>query len=324
MSEEILFEIEEIESIECTGEYQNEDVYDIEVDVYHTFFANDILVHNSIYVEFNRILRQLGIPYERELQFTIDLWNKGLAPYMEQKYEDYAKAFNCPYNTQKLELEKIATTAIMVAKKHYSMMEGWKEPNVYLEPGEDVIYKGLELIQGSCPKFVRECQNDFYTTVHMWYVNHNEPMGFDELFKKIKKYKQEFLVQHPAEISKTSSIGDYDKFIANDQTAVVVNEHCPIHVKAAGIANYLLNQNPQYKVKYNRLKTRDKVKWYKTTDPAYPVFAFLPGEFPAEYAPAINYNVQFEDLILKPLNKVLAILNHPQLPPELCYSTALF
>lgn len=319
-----IFEIEDIEEIKCVGDYEDEYVYDIEVDKHHTFFANNILVHNSIYVEFNRILRQLNIPYERELQFTIDLWNKGLAPYMEQKYEDYAKMFNCPENKQVLELEKIATTAIMVAKKHYSMMEGWKEPNVYMDPGEDVIYKGLELIQGSCPKFVRECQHDFYTAVHMWYHNHNEPMGFEELFKRLKKYKTEFMMQHPQEISKTTSISDYEKFITNDQTCVAIAEHCPIHVKAAGIANYLLGQNPKYKAKYNRLKTRDKVKWYYTTDPNFPVFAFLAGSYPVEYALPIDYNKQFDNLILKPLNKILAILKHPQLPPELCYSTALF
>lgn len=324
MPDELLYELVDIESVECIGEYDNEAVYDMEVENYHTFFANEILVHNSIYVEFNRIIRQLGIPFENELQFTIDLWNKGLGPYMERKYEEYAEMFGCPENKQVLEMEKIATTAIMVAKKHYSMMEGWKEPNVYMEPGEDVIYKGLELIQGSCPKFVRECQADFYTTVHMWYHNHNEPMGFDELFKKLKKYKAEFLIQHPQEISKSMSVSDYNKFIANDQTGIVVDKHCPIHVRAAAIFNYFLNQNPKYKAKYNRLKTRDKVKWYYTTDPEYPVFAFKAGEYPVEFALPVDYNKQFDNLILKPLNKILAILNHPQLPPELCYSTALF
>jgi hypothetical protein len=319
-------EIEDIESIECLGMFQNEYVYDIEVDDTHTFFANDILVHNSIYVELNRIVQQLNIPPERELAFTVDLWNYGLEPYMNQKYEDYAKAFNCNKNLQKLELEKIATSAVMVAKKHYTMMEGWKEPNIYLDKGEDIIYKGLELIQGSCPKFVRECQADFYKRVLMWYGDHNTPMGFTELFAALKKYKADFIKQNPDDISKGASIGDYEKFVLDDTNQVALNLHCPIHVKGAAIANYFLNkpENKKFRAKYNRIKTRDKVKFYKTTDPNYPVFAFLPGDFPLEYAPPIDYNQQFEDLILTPLNKVLAILNHPQLTPELCFTSALF
>ncbi|MDE6740161.1 MAG: hypothetical protein K2K07_13855, partial [Lachnospiraceae bacterium] len=100
----------------------------------------------------------------------------------------------------------------------------------------------------------------------------------------------------------------------------------PIHVKGAGIANFMLNkpENKNYKAKYNKIRTRDKVKFYYTTDPNYPVFAFLPGEFPLEYAPPIDYNKQFENLILTPLNKVLAILKHPELTPDLCFTTALF
>lgn len=318
--------IEDIDVIEQLEDFDDEYVYDIEVDDTHTFFANDILVHNSIYVELNRIVQQLDIPEEKEKEFVIALWENGLEPYMIAKYDQYAKDFNCDQNLQKLELEKLATSAIMVAKKHYTMMEGWKEPDIFLEDGKEIIYKGLELIQGSCPKFVRECQADFYKRVLMWYGTHNTPMGFTELFAALKKYKADFMKQSPDDISKGASIGDYEKFVADDQNKVVVRLHCPIHVKGAAIANYMLNkpENKKFKAKYNKIKTRDKVKFYKTTDPNYPVFAFLPGDFPLEYAPPIDYNQQFTDLILTPLNKVLAILKHPQLTSELCFSAALF
>lgn len=326
MENKLDFEIEEIESVECIGEFDDEYVYDLEVEDTHTFFADDILVHNSIYVEMNRIIRQLGIPPERELSFVIDLWTYGLEPFLIDKYEKYSKKFNCDQNLQKLELEKVAVSAIMVAKKHYTMLEGWKEPDIFLRFGEEVIYKGLELIQGACPKFVRQCQADFYKRILKWYGKHNTPMGFKELYNAIKKYKEDFVKQSPDDISKTAAVGDYEKFIADDQNKVVVNPHCPIHVRAAAIYNYILNQpeNRPFKAKYNKIKTRDKVKFYKTTDPNYPVFAFLPGDFPLEYAPPIDYNQQFQDLVLTPLNKVLKILKMNQLSPELCYSQALF
>ena len=48
---------EEIESIECIGEFEDEYVYDIEMaDDTHTFVANDILVHNSVYSQLDEVI----------------------------------------------------------------------------------------------------------------------------------------------------------------------------------------------------------------------------------------------------------------------------
>ena len=70
-------QIEEIDTIEQLEDFDDEYVYDIEVDDTHTFFANDILAHNSIYVEFGRITNQLGIPEDQAAQFVVNLWNWG-------------------------------------------------------------------------------------------------------------------------------------------------------------------------------------------------------------------------------------------------------
>ena len=46
--------------IEKIEDFDDEYVYDLEVeDGSHTFFANDILVHNSIYVRMDNILKLL-------------------------------------------------------------------------------------------------------------------------------------------------------------------------------------------------------------------------------------------------------------------------
>jgi len=47
------YEFDEVESCEMIGEFEDEYVYDVEVDdTTHTFIANDILVHNSLFVSF--------------------------------------------------------------------------------------------------------------------------------------------------------------------------------------------------------------------------------------------------------------------------------
>jgi len=60
----IRYSIDEIESIECIGEFEDEYVYDIEMDdtTDHTFFANDILIHNSVYITIDPILQLSNIP----------------------------------------------------------------------------------------------------------------------------------------------------------------------------------------------------------------------------------------------------------------------
>lgn len=318
-------QIEDIASIE-EGMYNDEYVYDIEVDDFHTFIANNILVHNSIYVEFGRIVNQLNIPPDKAPKFVVDLWNYGCGPYMDKKYEEYAKKFNCDKNLQSLELEKIADTALMTSKKHYAMSECFKEPDIYLEPGETVLYKGLELIQGSCPKYSRECQDKFIRFILAWYAKHTEKPDFNTIFTMVKEFKTGFLRQSPDDICKCLSVSDYSKFILDDKNNIVVGQHCPIHVKGAGIANYILSQdkNKKYLMKYNKIRSRDKVRFYYTTDPDFPVFAFLPNNFPLEFALPIDYNKQFENMILVPINRILNIIGHPELTPVLCYTSSLF
>lgn len=324
MNKEI--QIENIKSIEQLDNFNDEYVYDLEVEDTHTFFVNDILAHNSIYVEFGRLTNQLNIPEKDAAKFVVDLWNFGCGPYMKQKYEGYAKKYNCDTNIQVLELEKIADTTILTSKKHYAMAECFKEPNIFLEPMEEVVYKGLEIVKGPTPVFARECQIDFTRYVLHWFQEHKERMPYEDIISRLKKYKQQFLMKSPDDISAGSSIGDYNKFILDDKNKFVIGEHCPIHIKAAGIYNFIMNmkKNRKYKVKYNAIKTADKIKWYYTKDNVYNVFAFFPGSYPAEFALDIDYDMQFEKTILNPCNRIIEILGYSALPSSLCYTTALW
>jgi hypothetical protein len=76
--------------------------------------------------------------------------------------------------------------------------------------------------------------------------------------------------------------------------------------------------------KYSRIKSGDKVKFYYTTGNQLDVFAFLPGSFPIEIAPKVDYEIQFEKMILEPLNKLIKILGYEPLSSNLCYSEALW
>ena len=52
--------LDDIESCECIGMFEDEYVYDIEVeDDTHTFIGNDILVHNSLYMCYEGLLKTI-------------------------------------------------------------------------------------------------------------------------------------------------------------------------------------------------------------------------------------------------------------------------
>ena len=67
MKEKFDYIIEDIESVEQLEDFDNEYVYDIEVDDNsHTFIANDILVHNSVYTTYGNLFRCM-LPKYQEL-----------------------------------------------------------------------------------------------------------------------------------------------------------------------------------------------------------------------------------------------------------------
>lgn len=322
------YKVENIKSIEVLPDFDDEYVYDIEVGGTHMFFANEVLVHNSIYVEFGRILKWCNVPKEEQTKFVVDLWNYSLGPYMNNKYEEYAKEYNCDKNIQNLELEKIADTTLLFAKKRYAMSECWLEPNIYLPKGSHILYKGLEIVKSSTSEYARECMEDFVKFVLDWYRDNDEKLSLDRLVGKIEKYKADFDYKDPDMISFGSSVGNYDNYILKDKGELVIADKCPAHIKAAGVYNYFLNkpENKKYKVKYNPIKNADKIKWFysNAANNPYEVFAYVPGSFPGEFRVSIDMEIQFEKTILSFCNKVLDILGYQQIPNNLVHSQPLF
>lgn len=317
---------ENIVSCECVGEYtEDEYVYDIEMDDdSHTFIANDILVHNSAYISLQPIIDSCGIPIEQETDFDLALNEVVLADYLEQMFDRYAADFNCPKNLEKFELEKIARSVIMLAKKKYIMDISWKEPDVHVAPVHSLVYKGIEVIQGSTPDFCRECMKDFIKFM-LTKIDAGQKPEYDEIIRKLKEIKTKFSMQNPNEISKSFSMSDYEKYIIDDKKEIKYAENvvCPIHVRAAAVYNNMLyTKAKRYKSKYNIIHKGDKVKFYYTADNG--VFAFLPNEFPGEFAPKMDIDLQFEKMVLEPLNRIIEASGYPKVSSSLTFSVGLW
>lgn len=281
---------------------------------------------DSSYITLQPVIDSCNIPHDQETEFVLALNECILADYLNSRFDAYAVSFNCPTNVQKFELEKIARSVVMLAKKKYVMDISWKEPDVHVPSQHAIVYKGIEVIQGSTPNFCRDEMKEFIKYVLKEIDDHGIPQ-FDGVVNKLKELKVKFSMQNPNEICKSFGMSDYEKYVYNDKpdTGVIYNDGIttPIHVRAAATYNNMLyNKAKRYKSKYKIIHKGDKVKFYYVTDTD--VFAFLPNEFPVEFAPKMDIDLQFEKMVLEPLNRIIEACGYSKVSSSLTYSKGLW
>ena len=333
---------DEVTSCIKIGEYKDEYVYDIEMnDETHTFFANDILVHNSAYITLQPLIDACNIPLDQQLEFDLAFYEEILEGYMDEKFDEYAKRNHCKHNYEKFELEKISRTIIMLAKKNYMCDVEWIDTGTRFDPLEHITYTGFDVVKGTTTDYCREEMKTFVNYV-MGILNSGRKPTLSEIVSKLKEIKKRFIMQNPNDISITKGISNYENFVKNDKTPDIEyyqfktkvdengNEYLtkdklpiPIHVRAAAVYNNILfNKGKKYKSKYSLLKSGEKVRFYYTGEDT--VFGFVPDSFPIEFAPAIDIDIQFEKMLLSPLNRIVSAMGYFEIPPTLTYTKSLF
>ncbi|MFA5152866.1 MAG: DNA polymerase domain-containing protein [Clostridia bacterium] len=252
------------------------------------------------------------------IEFILKIKELKLTDYLNKKFSEYAKKFNTK-NLQDLELEKISHSAIMVAKKKYILDLAWKDPGVNFKPQEKIKFVGIELVQGSTSKFARKALKELIRMA----LDKQKGLQYADVVKRMKEYKKDFALQNPDDIGITKGIGDYEKYVLEDKKQIKLAEKCPINIRSSAIYNHLV-MNSKWKSKYSLLKTGDKVKYYYAKDGIDNVFGFLPNNFPYEFGPAVDYDLQFETTIVNPFNRILETMGFNSVPGNLLYARPLF
>jgi hypothetical protein len=275
---------------------------------------------DSGYLIFEEVMESVGWKGSVK-DFVLVLNNNRLASYIKKVLDDYAKQRHTD-NYLDFELETIAENAIWVAKKKYIQNIIWKDGKEY----DNLSYiktTGLEIIQSSTPPFCRQKLID--AVKYIFSKTKITAKDNSDLVKLIKEIKREFKVANIEKISMTRSISEYNKFIINDTDKFEMQSGCPIHVRAGGYHNYLLNQESKLKGKYELIRSGDKIKWYHSSDTFCGVFAYKAGNYPFEFAPKMDLEIQFQKTILDPLNRIIVPAGLPALHPSLAYTSgALF
>lgn len=274
---------------------------------------------DSGYLIFEEVMESIG--WDKPIkEFVHILNNTRLDAFIKKVLSDYANERNTE-NYLDFELETIAENAVWVAKKKYIQNIIWKDGKDY-DHLSYIKTTGLEIIQSSTPPFCRQKLIDI-----MMFIFSKKKLSVKdngELVRLIKEVKREFKLANIEKISMSRSISNYRKFVLNDQDSLDLQSGCPIHVRAGSFHNYLLNQNPKLKGRYQLIQGGDKVKWYHCDDPFQTVFAYKVGEYPAEIAPKMNFEMQFQKTVLDPLNRIIVPAGLPALNPSLAYTVSLF
>ena len=248
---------------------------------------------DSNYVTFQEVVDSCDYQGDaKELILKINEYR--LNDYLRKCFDIYSKKWNTE-NYQDFELETLSFNAIFLGKKKYVANLAY-DSGIHTEPLSQLKFTGVEMIKGGTPPFVRE--KLIYLTRFIFSKGRN--FDIREFVRELKNIKKEFKVQEPKNISASVNINNYEKFILNDTTGFEVAKGCPIHVRASGYHNYLLNSS-KYKSKYSLIRSSEKINYYfvKTKSIAdNNVFAYPQGTFPYEFAPPIDYDEQFTKTIL--------------------------
>ena len=89
--------------------------------------------------------------------------------------------------------------------------------------------------------------------------------------------------------------------------------------------DFRLNES-KYKKKYQPIRSGEKVKYYhvNTKNEEENVFAYIPGTFPVEFAPQIDYDTQFLKSIIQPINRFVTAMGYNPISSQLVTSSQLF
>lgn len=273
---------------------------------------------DSNYVCWDEVIASCECPLEPK-DFILKINEYRIADFLKGAFDRFSAALNT-VNYQDFELENISESGIWLAKKKYLLNVVWQD-GINIDPLSQITFKGIELAQSSTPAFAREKLKELVKFV----FTNKKAMKLSDVIGLLKKYKEEFKISDPDKVSMGRSISDYSKYILNDTTALEIGSKCPIHVRAAGYYNFMLNQNPKLKQKYEMIKAGDKIKFYHVKSKGGgEVFAFLPGSFPIEFAPEINYDEQFTKTVIDPINRIVVAMGFPEVGGNLYISHALF
>lgn len=134
------------------------DVYDLEVEGCHNFFANDILVHNSVYYQIqpymDRYLKSHDLDLKGKIDFCVRFADKVTQPIIDKAIGDFTSDLNA-YDPSfcGCKREIVADALVHCDKKRYYGRIRVDEATEFPLDEPHIKITGLEIVRSTTPKF---------------------------------------------------------------------------------------------------------------------------------------------------------------------------
>jgi len=268
----------------------------------HVYFANDILVHNSIYITINPILKKLGYKLLTDDGDITDEASKIVDEIDEVLNKDINTwAKNDLYTTDPRFLfkrEVIAESGVFLMKKRYILHVNDNEGKKV----DKFKYVGVEVAKSTISKeikgFIKNIMNTTLISKSAKITN-----------AVYKKAYEDFKDLNIDDIAFRISVNNYSKY----SKSVIINtfeKGTPVHVKASISYNLLLKEL-NIEDKYERINSNQKVKWFYLKKNIYGLDAIAyPSEYPIEFNIfQIDYKRMFEKQLVNAIERLYASVN---------------
>lgn len=287
---------------------QQEWVYDLEIDGCHNFFANDILVHNSVICVFDDIVKLMHIPSDapQKIVNALDKFcNERVNDYIDQTMVDLVKYTNAYDHTVFFKREKIAAQGLFLAKKRY-ILSVWNDEGVtYQAPKIKIV--GIDLIKASVPEVCRKKAKELIPLI----LEEKE----QEVKEAIQSFQEEFKQLPINTIAFPRTANGMTKYEGSHQK--LYQKGTPMHVRAAILYNYLVKKLKLTQT-YDLIKDGNKVRYVHLMVPNKlneNVIGFI-DHFPEEFGldTFVDVDEQFNKTFLQYFSSMTDVLNWKLMP----------
>ena len=288
-------------------------VYDLEVEDTHCFYANDVLIHNSIFLNLEPVTswmrKQNGLPdaiKDWKKKDKRALWDE-VFQFVEKDVNGFVRGLAhdfCHTSRQDIltyELEYMGDVGVYERKKHYAVRKLFDEG----DPVDKIKYSGIEMKKGSLPKFVKQYLQEIYEGVILKGWTDKDYLSYvNDLYEKFKTFS----------IDEISFFKGYNTERESDgflQMAQSINPVTGKTVGTTGIAKAATYYNQIVQKmglgkKYDQLRvgTQCRFLYIEESNPyRINVMAYRDGQWPSEFKGLCKheYKKMFEKKILDAL-----------------------
>jgi len=310
----------------CQGIFTPETLVDFEKSLSQDW---DYIIVDGFWVKdrkFREIMKRNNLDEDKikwnwsyELDYIQGIDHYRYGSYFKEQLDLYAKKFGVE-NKEDFELERISESIINVSKKKYIQHIVY-EDGIPFDRLKYIFPKGVELVRSSTPLFAREKIVD----IVKYLFSNPDTFNIKDLLKLVKNLRREFELVDIDSIAMQSSVSNYETKVYNDKDKLEFETGTHFAVKAAAYHNFLLHRSKDLQSKYEFVKSGNKIKYYYCKNRTInDMFAYTRGSYPIEFAPEIDYDIQFMKCILSPINSIIEPLGLPEITKRLSVVMDIF